>query len=297
LKIIPAIGLMVSVLMGSVSAQPFTITESEAVLRVFGDSILKGSNDSVRIYSSVVFKEKFREILKSEKSFIYSFDSLKNVSTLNSSDGIVRVYTWIVPLFSNGKISYSGFIQAKDKKSGKIHLLELNEGEFNRQHAEKKSYDYKNWIGALYYKLITSKSKGEVIYTLLGWRGNDNNSNYKIIDVLKIKNGKAMFGSPVFQTDKGMRHRIIFEYNRDAVMTLNYDDKKKMIVFDHLSPPDTAMAGNFSSYGPDFTYDGFRFSKGKWKLLKNIEPRNPRDNTSSPADKIQQNKEFYKPEK
>ena len=57
-------------------------------------------------------------------------------------------------------------------------------------------------------------------------------------------------------------------------MSLRYEKKKKMIVFDHLSPSSPSLKGKYEYYGPDFTYDGFSFKKGIWHYRKNLEMRN-----------------------
>ena len=49
-------------------------------------------------------------------------------------------------------------------------------------------------------------------------------------------------------------------------MMLRYDDKLKMIVFDHLSPSKPSYEGKYQYYGPDFSYDGLIFEKGKCKI-------------------------------
>ena len=48
----------------------------------------------------------------------------------------------------------------------------------------------------------------------------------------------------------------------------------KMIMFDHLSPSRPSYTGNYEYYGPDFSYDGFRFEKDAWVLTEQIDMRN-----------------------
>ena len=225
------------------------------------------------------------------------FDSLKNVSALKSSDGLIRIYTWLLPAIDGSHYSFFGFLQVKDKKSGAISLLKLEEEELNRMEAETNTYDYKNWIGAVYYKLISVKSKDGNFYTLLGWKGNNLTTTIKLIDVLYIDKGIAKFGKPVFNVENKNRNRIVFEFSSHAVMSLKYDESKKMIVFDHLSPGNTVLDGSYTNYGPDFTYDGFKLSKGKWIYQKNIELKNSSefDKTSNPSNI--KSKDFYKQEK
>ncbi|MFI5220527.1 MAG: hypothetical protein ACHQNT_13665 [Bacteroidia bacterium] len=278
-------------------AQSKTLFELEQDLKITGDSILKGSNDSIRISNCNLFSEKFQAFLNYPESFNYEFDSLKTVSALMSSDNLLRIYTWLLPAIDGNHFSYYGFIQLKDKKSGTISLLRLEESELKREEAEIKTYDYKSWIGALYYTLITSKTKGGNIYTLLGWKGNNLSTTIKVIDVLFIEKGIAKFGKPVFEVENKMRNRIIFEFSAYAVMSLKYDKKKKRIVFDHLSPGNTVLNGSYSNYGPDFTYDGFLLSKGKWIYKKNLDLKNSPEFDKNTSPSNVKSKEFYKPEK
>ena len=60
-------------------------------------------------------------------------------------------------------------------------------------------------------------------------------------------------------------------------MTLRFDKKVNMIVCDHLAPYDPAMAGNFEFYASDSSFDGYAISKGRLKLVENIELNNEPD--------------------
>ena len=67
---------------------------------------------------------------------------------------------------------------------------------------------------------------------------------------------------------------LAFVYNEKATMSLRYDEEKKMIIFDHLSPSQPSLEGKFEFYGPDFTYDGLKFEKGIWVHYPNIDITN-----------------------
>lgn len=265
-------------------------------LKLLADSIQKSNTDSARLTHAAVFDSLLFEVLKKEGSMDYGFDSLKNLSVLTAKNKLLRVYSFTCPLTGGKQYRYHGFIQSRNKKDEKPLVIKLTDVMPERQVAEKLTLNPQNWPGALYYKMILTAIKGKLFYTLLGWRGIDNESTMKIIDVITIENGKISFGAPLFQTDYGIRQRILFEYNARAVMSLNYDEKKKRIVFDHLSPPAPQLSGNFKSYGPDFTYDAYQWKQGKWVLFKNVELRNPPSaDPSLPTKKIKR-KVFYKPE-
>jgi hypothetical protein len=75
--------------------------------------------------------------------------------------------------------------------------------------------------------------------------------------------------------DGKIKYRVIFEYAEDVMMTIRYSPEIKMIVFDHLSPIEPAFRNNPRYYAPDSSYDGFRFNKGTWEYIADIDARNP----------------------
>ncbi len=114
-----------------------------------------------------------------------------------------------------------------------------------------------------------------LLYTLIGYHFNDRFSDKKIIDVLYFdKNQDAVFGKPVFNTEKGVQHRVIFEYSGEVVMTVRYNPDLKMIVYDHLSPIEPELAGHPRFYAPDFSYDGYKWKSGMWIHQSDIDVRN-----------------------
>ena len=266
-------------------------------LKVLGDSILRGSNDSIRSAYCEIFNTKFESFLNDSGSFSYPFDSLKNVSILTSTDKNIRVYSWMLPSISKDKYSYFGFVQLYDKKLKKAILFKLEETDQPIEEAEKKSLKSGSWFGALYYKMIENKISGGKIYTLLGWRGNNRNTTMKVIDALIIDKGIPKFGSPVFKTNHGVKHRVIFEYTSQAVMSLRYNEKKKMIVFDNLSPSNPDLKDKYENYGPDMTYNAFKLKSGKWNFMKNIEIGNPSEYDVKGQESNVKHKEFYTPPK
>jgi hypothetical protein len=88
------------------------------------------------------------------------------------------------------------------------------------------------------------------------------------------KNGDTVFGKELFKFPRKYPRRIVFQYSSEVVMSLKYYDDKQMIVFDHLSPKDAFMEGQYQYYGPDFSYDGFTYHKDKWKYIEDIDIKN-----------------------
>jgi hypothetical protein len=110
---------------------------------------------------------------------------------------------------------------------------------------------------------------------LLGWKGHNQNSQQKVIDVLRFaKNGSPVFGDDIIKLKDKTQHRMVFEYTSQAVMMLRYLSDKKWIVYDHLAAPNARSEGNFEVYGPDLSYDGLKYRRGKWILMEKIDLRN-----------------------
>jgi hypothetical protein len=271
-------------------------TEAVAVLKVMGDSILKGSADSVRLDYARRFENQLTTLLNEKGSMDYDFSSLHNVSVLTAPDRCLRIYTFICPAVDGSFYRYYGFVQWRKSRKDNAHTVRLTQSPAGTPLSERMIYPAGMWPGALYYRMIHTRFKGKHYYTLLGWQGNNRFTTRKMIDVLTLDNDRILFGAPLFESETGIGQRIVFEYNAQAVMSLTYDTKRKRIVFDHLSPPSPELTGHFSTYGPDFTYDAYRWKAGRWQLIKNVEVRNlPEADPPDPGRKPPR-KQFYRPE-
>ena len=258
-----------------------TIILSEILIReqqliILSDSIYKGSSDSLRIASNKNFTDELGLLLEYQNTFSWAFDSLNSVSILKSKDGLIKIYTWILPATDRNSYSYFGFVQVYNLKTRQVTLYKLNETKYENEMARTIITGSNKWYGAVYYKMIEKKEKGKPFYTLLGWHGNSRKTTRKVIDVLSMRKDTLVFGKPVFTGNGKPAMRMVFEYTAQAVMKLNFDEKKKMIVFDRLSPTPGAEKNQYEFYGPDFRYDGLQFKKGNWVFKKDIDLRNPK---------------------
>ena len=215
------------------------------------------------------------DALKLPNSFNLSFDSLKTISVLTSSDRRFRVFTWHV-MNQDGSYRYYGTIQMNNP-SGKLQMFPLIDHSHEHKNPQDTITTNTSWYGAQYYKIIPVTYGVRIpYYVLLGWKGNNVKSTKKVIEVLSFKDGKAVFGMPVFDGDKERvgKNRIIFEYNRKVSALLNYIPKEGTIVFDHLAPPDPKMKDRLDLYGPDLSYDGYKLVNGRWKFLSDLQLKN-----------------------
>jgi hypothetical protein len=53
-------------------------------------------------------------------------------------------------------------------------------------------------------------------------------------------------------------------------MSLKYDEQRKKIIFDHLSPESPGMKDFREFYVPDLSYDAYEFRDNKWFLIEDI---------------------------
>lgn len=215
----------------------------------------------------------FRKALKFEESFYYPFYNLKNVGVIKSDDYNLRIITWNLP-YNDRTHKYFGFIQYK-KNNRSYDFFELKDHSEQIKNPEMAVLTPDNWYGALYYKIISNKSKGTEYFTLLGSDLNNLLTKKKIIDILYFnEDDQPVFGNQVFKNKVPPVSRVIFEFNGQANMTLAYDEERDMIVFDHLSPSRPSLKGQYEFYGPDFSYDGLKFERGIWNLYSDIDARN-----------------------
>ncbi|MBI3503072.1 MAG: hypothetical protein HY063_14900 [Bacteroidetes bacterium] len=241
------------------------------------------SNEVKKNDNSKKFSAGLKLALEKDVKAEFTFDSLRNARVmLESPDKQVRIFTWDV-LAEDGTHTFYGFIHSYNRKSKKFEVYELKDKseEMRGKEIENATLDNTKWYGAYYFQLAEFKYKKKKQYVLLGWDGNNLMSNKKLIDVLSFDSkGFPKFGDAIFSKDNGkIVKRIIFEYKAGIYMSLRYEEEKNAIVFDHLSPSDPNLEGQYEFYGPDFTYDMLQFQDGKFIFVKNVEARNPKDRT------------------
>lgn len=257
--------------------------DNKALLALYEDSlktiapkIISEKTDSARQAANSKVTTWMELVMKLPESYTYPFDSLKTIAHMHAPDKRFRIYNWILPA-RDGTYKFFGYIQQYDKKKKKVTVFNLKDQSDKIEKAEKVQLLPEKWYGALYYKILMNKFLGKRYYTLLGWKGYTNRSNKKVIDVLHFSGSKPKFGYAFFKLKKETKHRVIFQYSIQAVMSLRYDESAKSIVYDHLSPSNENLKGQYEFYGPDFTYEALRFKRGKWLLTERFEAKNDKD--------------------
>jgi hypothetical protein len=251
------------------------ISMYEQSLNELFDKISNNTNDSEKEKLNDKIIENFEEVLIIKGSFVYPFDSLKNLGKISSSNGRLRIYTWNLPK-SDGTHKYFGYIQFKPKNEDNYLLFKLTDQSEILDSVDRLILADTCWFGTLYYEIIEKEHNDTIYYTLLGFDFNNLLTTKKIIEVLYFRYNKIpVFGKSMFSYQNELRSRIIFEFSSKAAMGLKYNNDLEMIVYDHLSPLKPSYEGLYMFYGPDFSYDGFKFNNGIWNEVLDVDVRNP----------------------
>jgi hypothetical protein len=252
-----------------------TLTQLQDSLIGISDRIIAAKENTERFEHNAIFIKTLVQALKLPDAFDFPFDSLRMISVIKSPDNAFKLYTWFVPS-NEGGFRYFGTIQMPSKN--KLQLFPLIDNTENIPDSNAVS-DVKTWFGSRYYEIVPVQNGKDTYYALLGWKGNNQKTTSKVIEILSFKSGTPVFGKAMFEQGGKLsgKNRLIFTYNKVNSMTLRFDKKVNMIVFDHLAPYDPAMMGNFEYYASDSSFDGYAISKGHLKLVENIEVNNDPD--------------------
>lgn len=244
-------------------------------LSAYSDSTVTVKDDIERMAYNTMFVKKLITALKTPHSFQFNFDSLaNNVTILKAPNQSFRIFTWSLP-FVDGTYKFYGTIQLATK-DGSLKLIPLNDDTENIAD-DNLITNHKKWYGARYYEMIPVIYPGKnPYYILLGWKGNNDKTTKKVIEVLSVEKDEAIFGRNIFEVKRKAtnRNRIVFEYSKKNSMTLTFNKQVNMIVFDHLAPYEPDMEGNFEFYGSDLSFDGYAINYSRLYFKENIEVRN-----------------------
>jgi len=248
--------------------QDKTLDQYEQELNEISPILLNGKNELERFSANEKFVEIWDLILDNPKSLKHKFESIKNFPIITSKDKKLRIINWIVAL-DNNTYQYHGIVQYFNSfnKYQVSRLIPLS-GEM--KNVESIKLENNNWYGALYYQMEEIKRGNKKYYVLLGWNGNDERSNIKVIDVLSVKKD-LVFGAPIFRVDKKRLNRYIIEYKEDASASIKFKKKEDRIVFSNLIPLNDGMEGLYDYYVPDGSINAFELSNGSFKFKRDVE--------------------------
>lgn len=247
------------------------IQKQEDSLRLLGDKMINALDGSDRQAAAMQFIPHLVNVLKTPYSFAYPFDSIKEISIVYPPDSTFRIFTWGVTV-NNATFRFYGALQM-NTPDGSLKLFPFfdNSAFINNTDTITGS---KAWYGALYYNILSNTYRGRTYYTLFGWHGYHFRTNEKLLEILTFKDGRPVFGAPVFnfQDDSirgGIKNRFFLTYKRDGNAGLNYDAEKKMIIYDHLISLNGRPEEKYTLV-PDGTYDGFVWKNGYWVHVSKV---------------------------
>lgn len=271
------IGAILVFLLGSLqmqaqidAADSLKFKQYEDTINVYSDSLIFSNLEGNRKVASFRMIKTLTAALKLDNSYQYNFPNLKSVSIVEPEDKAFRVFTWQLT-FDNNTNKYFGAIQMNSKTLNLIPLID-NSAMMDETKLDTMVTSNRNWIGALYYDIKKVKAGKQIYYTLFGYDNNNAMSTKKVIDVLRIKDGKAILGAPIFDIKESKLPitRFYIEYKKGASTTCHYSEEHKKIMFDHLISEFDEGEGVYFTYVPDGSYDGFEWKKGKWRYIDKL---------------------------
>jgi hypothetical protein len=253
--------------------------EREQQLKEYLNDLRASKTNEEKEKANLIFKEFLHETIQMKGAFEYPFSDLKTLGSIKSPDNSFRLFNWNVEQEERTN-KYYCYVLRFDEKKKEWKTIELIDNSVALQRRPDDILDEKNWYGALYYKIIPFEKGNKTLYTVLGWDGNNSLSNIKLIDVLSFTGDRVKLGSPIFKTADGLQKRLFFEHSNKAFMSLSYDETRKRIIYDHLSPETPSMVGMYEFYVPDLSYDEMVLKGSKWIVNEDVVGVNNKESKS-----------------
>ena len=238
-----------------IQAQQTKMNQSERVLHHYFDQLYSTKNDQQLATINDSICSTFQQVLSNPESFDFPFDSLQYVGKIYSTDQKIRIYSWNY-IRSGGDYVFSCFIQQKSDNSV-FPFIQTKKVFLPNEHTIIGEND---WYGALYYSAIPLTFHKKSAYYLLGWSQLSPKIDFKVIDILTFQNKKITLGAPVILKNDQLLNRFVIPYDSRYSESLTYDEKSKLILFNHLNSVNNELAI------PDENFSGFQVTKSGLKL-------------------------------
>ena len=259
----------------SLSAQDIIEKEDLQTALSMLEEARNAENDSLRIIMADKAFDNFCTVVYIDDHMNYQFKDINPVSVLTSPDKLFRIFTWGLQL-SDGNYRYYGL--AEYNVYGDVLTRTLYDHSDETPDPVHADMQPGNWYGAIYYEIAQIGGKKSNTYALAGWDGGDLFVNRKVLEQVQFyteDGGNLRFGGSFVDEHGKSSKRLIFEFTERAVMSLRYDKKLKMFVADHLAAP-AEYKGNTKYMGPDGSFDGYKYDKGSWMYLPDLDVKAPR---------------------
>lgn len=206
------------------------------------------------------------EILVDADDFYYDFPTLDNVGKVKSDDEMIHMYTWNIML-KDGQYQYYALFQNQEFNS--IHILAQGEP---YKPVLAGNITENNWYGAVYYELHSIRYRDKTSYMVFGLIPSSNDETQcKVIDVMTFTKRNIKFGAPIFKMldNKKKQSRVIFEYDKMSQLPIEFDKRKKRVIFSHLTPIRVLNDGT-QIFAPDDSFDALVFKKDVWTQQEDV---------------------------
>ncbi len=212
--------------------------------------------------------------LKIPGSYTYPFDSLrKKINIIAPEDNSFRIFNWAIA-YSDVRLRYYAAIQMQGEEL-KLYPLYDNSDLLSKAN-EDSVLNARQWMGCLFYNIITKKVEGENIYCMFGLNDGNPISTKKIIDPMYFTDKGPMFGAPIFAINSEKNpsagvNRFILEYKKGVQVGLNWDESLGAILFDELVSQINDPNRKYT-YIPTGQYNGLRWMQDKWRVVQDLIP-------------------------
>ncbi len=252
-----------------VSQDTLSVQAMESKLETLLLDLRSAQSDEDKKIKNELFKKEMAEVLKKPEAFSHPFPTLKSVGFIDSPDKGIRIVNWNVEQadFSH---RYYCFVIQHDKKKKEYNVTELKDKSFGMPSQPDDIISSDEWYGALYYKIIPVKKGSKTLYTVLGWDYNSSMSQLKLVDVIYFSGNSVKLGAAIFKVGKETKKRLFYEHSKKVTMYLSYEEDRKRIMMDHLSPETPSMKNFKSYYVPDLSYDALIYQNNKWVLHEDV---------------------------
>lgn len=256
------------------NANKSILAQEEDTLSTLADQVQDDITIAERVRSDSMFTRVFVRALKIPHSFYYGFDSLPTITILTPPDSTFRIFTWQYAV-DEQVTRQRGAIQM-NTPDGHLQLYPLYDQSEYTDAPNDSARGPKNWIGAVYYKIIQKENQGKKYYTLLGFDENGYRSTKKWIDVLTFdENQQPVFGGDYFLFEKADSNfvqgskRFNLEFKKEGRARLNYDADLDLIIYDHLVSENNEPDKKYTLI-PDGDSEGLKWENGAWKHVSKV---------------------------
>ena len=231
----------------------------------YDDNIRLKINDSIRLIID--------SYVSSDTIFNHRFTNLRYLGQITSPDSLLKIITWNLVLRS-GPSQYFCYLIRKQEPGKENRIYRLTTDYREEPVRNDTIYTVSDWYGALYYDIKPYKVDNSQCWIILGIDYGNSFITRKIIEVLSFApDNSILFGRKWFAAGEMIKFRDVFEYASNGMMSLRFSSDSS-IVFDHLVPFSPALKDDRQYYGPDYSFDAYKFENGLWRLTINVDARN-----------------------